>query len=139
MNLLMSQRLVPTLCPNCKTKAADNSVIKDAVLKSDHSEHLLKISTFNEKGCKSCNYTGNAGRKLVYEFIVIDEKARMFIEKQDLTGWAKYLRTMKWRSMQDRVWEMIKEGVVCPEQADERIGDVIYDTNLNYDYEKGFV
>jgi type II secretory ATPase GspE/PulE/Tfp pilus assembly ATPase PilB-like protein len=139
MNLLMSQRLVPTLCPNCKRRASDDKLIKEAVLKSDHAEQLLNIYIFNEQGCKSCNYTGNVGRRLVYEYIVVDSNGRAFIEKEDFVGWTKGLKSMNWKSMQDRVWKMVVDGYVCPLQADERIGDVIYDTNLNYDYEKGFV
>lgn len=139
INLLMSQRLVPTLCPNCKRRASDDPLIKEAILKSNYAEQLLNISIFNEKGCKSCNYTGNIGRRLVYEYIIVDANGRKFIEQQDLVGWASNLKSMHWKSMQDRVWKMIKAGDVCPLQADERIGDVIYNTNLNYDYEKGFV
>lgn len=139
INLLMSQRLVPTLCPNCKRRASDDQLIKEAILKSDYAEQLLNISIFNDKGCKSCNYTGNVGRRLVYEYIIVDANGRKFIEEQDFIGWASYLKSMHWKSMQNRVWEMIKAGDVCPLQADERIGDVIYNTNLNYHYEKGFV
>lgn len=139
VNVLISQRLVPTLCPHCKLNASDNKVIKDEILKTKYADQLFKISIHNKKGCKSCGYTGNAGRRLVYEFIIVDANARDFIEKQDLVGWAESLKKRNWRSMQDRVWTMISGGYICPLQADERIGDVIYDTNLNYDYEKGFV
>jgi type IV pilus assembly protein PilB len=138
INLLMSQRLVPLLCPNCKIKMSENDDVKKMVLKGPHKEHALKIYLFNHRGCKNCNYTGTVGRKLVYEHIIVDAKSRQFILKQDLVKWGEHLKDMGWRSMQDRAWDIIKDGDLCPIQADEIIGDVIYDTNLNYHYENGF-
>lgn len=69
---IVSQRLVRTLCENCKT--IDN-------LNTSNKEYLAidNNKIFKGKGCSKCRGTGYKGRKLVYEFMDIDNKAKELI------------------------------------------------------------
>ncbi len=67
---ILSQRLVRILCPHCKEedKIAENFV----------DEYKLPKDRiyYKSKGCRECNYTGYIGRKVIGEFLQIDNKLK---------------------------------------------------------------
>jgi general secretion pathway protein E len=74
---VLSQRLVRTLCPDCKTphipseKECDVLGIKIPNI-SEHAVH-------SPKGCAACNQTGYRGRTGIHELLVVDEGIRELI------------------------------------------------------------
>ena len=75
---LVSQRLVRTLCPECKV----------AHQPDDSERELLKFAPdedptiFQAGGCSNCKNTGFKGRVGVYELLRVDEGMRQLIHKQ---------------------------------------------------------
>lgn len=72
---VLSQRLVRTLCDECK-----------APHQADESEcQLLGVSTatpptiYRAVGCESCNYNGYKGRTGIHELLVVDDQIRELI------------------------------------------------------------
>jgi type II secretory ATPase GspE/PulE/Tfp pilus assembly ATPase PilB-like protein len=65
--LIASQRLVRTLCPDCKTKAE----IPPAVLKRFGVEGS---TVYRGAGCNLCRNTGFRGRIGIFEFLPITEE-----------------------------------------------------------------
>ena len=74
---VLSQRLVRTLCSDCKTPHSPSAQECEILgLKSaDASSH----SVHSPKGCAACNQTGYRGRTGIHELLVVDEGIRELI------------------------------------------------------------
>jgi len=65
LNLVVAQRLMRKLCPNCKVETSPTDLQLRAI-----ASHRLDISghqLFKGEGCEQCNDTGYKGRVAVYE------------------------------------------------------------------------
>lgn len=79
LNLIIAQRLVRRLCPNCKVAREINDDLKDKIRKILNNlpkrvniENFKEIKLFNPVGCEKCNGTGYKGRVGIYEFFLND-------------------------------------------------------------------
>lgn len=74
INLVVAQRLVRRICPNCKTSYdADSELI--AQLGID-PKRLENAALSHGAGCKACNNTGYLGRLPIFEFLMMDADIR---------------------------------------------------------------
>lgn len=87
---VLSQRLVRTLCPDCK----------ETYTPTEQECQLLGISPeakqviYHPKGCAACNYTGYRGRTGIHELLIVDEMTRELIHNgQGEQAIEKYIRT----------------------------------------------
>lgn len=82
---LISQRLVKTICPNCRKEV-------------DIEINGISTSVYEENGCKECNYTGIKGRSLVSAVHFVKEgiKFEEFSNGQ----------------MKERVNDLLRNGVI---------------------------
>ena len=67
---VMSQRLVRTLCNDCK-RLEDTDAPAWQALVGD-SEMAMPVQLYRPVGCKSCRDTGYRGREGIYEVLVVD-------------------------------------------------------------------
>lgn len=66
LNLSVAQRLLRTLCPECKNKTSlDLMLLPGKYRTIDIKEHYVAA------GCNSCHFTGYKGRRAIYEVINI--------------------------------------------------------------------
>jgi general secretion pathway protein E len=72
---VMAQRLVRTLCPNCKEAASPTQSERQLLLLRDDEDPVI----YHAKGCEQCSNTGYRGRTGIYELILVDEKIRGYI------------------------------------------------------------
>lgn len=70
VEVLISQRLVRLLCPDCKVKTS----VPEAYRKYNLGEFI-----YESKGCESCNSTGFKGRTVIYEMLMVNEEIRQLI------------------------------------------------------------
>ncbi|HHW19909.1 MAG TPA: type IV-A pilus assembly ATPase PilB [Thermodesulfovibrio thiophilus] len=78
--LIMAQRLVRKLCPNCKK---EEKYSKETLLKVGFSaDKIDQLKTYRANGCSECNNTGYSGRVALYEVMPIKDEMRELI----LTG-----------------------------------------------------
>ncbi len=84
---VLAQRLVRTLCPNCKEKYAASPSEKELVGLEPEDELFL----YRPVGCEECNNSGYKGRMGIHELVVINnevresinaEKGELFIENE---------------------------------------------------------
>ena len=74
---VISQRLVRRLCNKCKCKTKIKAdIAKMLNLDSD-------IFVYESVGCDACNNIGYKGRLAVYEYFLIDEKVKHFIDQDE--------------------------------------------------------
>lgn len=83
---VLAQRLVRTLCPDCRTERAATAA-ELQFLKEDQA------TVYDATGCDACGHTGFRGRTGIYELIVVDDTIRQLIHdkvsEQELTAYAR--------------------------------------------------
>jgi type II secretory ATPase GspE/PulE/Tfp pilus assembly ATPase PilB-like protein len=74
---VVAQRLVRTICPNCKTTYYASSEYLDAL----HYKGDKRRSWAKGEGCRDCFDTGFQGRKGIYEVLPSDTDLRRLIAR----------------------------------------------------------
>lgn len=79
INIILGQRLVRALCPNCKearpATPAEQKTIMDVLAGHPKPPALPNPLTLHEPvGCEECSHTGFKGRAAIYEAIRVDKK-----------------------------------------------------------------
>ena len=72
---VLAQRLVRTICPNCKTAHAPSQ----EEMKSFRLEQREGCEFYRGKGCKACRNTGYKGRIGIYELLTVNEPIRKLL------------------------------------------------------------
>jgi general secretion pathway protein E len=89
---VLAQRLVRTLCDDCKSPyTADPATMELLGLSKDHEPPVL----YHPEGCEACNNSGYKGRQGIYELISVDEQMRNHIHscvgEQEMNNHARKL------------------------------------------------
>jgi len=74
---VLSQRLVRTLCPNCKSEHQPSE--QECEILGVQSSQAEQQRIFAPKGCAACNQTGYRGRTGIHELLIVDEGIRELI------------------------------------------------------------
>jgi len=73
---VLAQRLVRTICPNCKEPyTPTREELKDIGLSGESG----KLKFYRGKGCDKCMKTGYKGRLGIYEFMLVDDEVRNLV------------------------------------------------------------
>ncbi|HBE9078901.1 type II secretion system ATPase GspE [Serratia fonticola] len=72
---VLAQRLVRTLCPDCRQTYAADPVL------ADQMGILPGTPLWQPKGCSQCNFTGYRGRTGIHELLLIDDRVRTAIHQ----------------------------------------------------------
>jgi type II secretory ATPase GspE/PulE/Tfp pilus assembly ATPase PilB-like protein len=122
---LICQRLVKVLCPHCKRSLSDH-------LNDYDSKDLNRIMSaikldaayvHNPEGCPSCRHTGIAGRTVVAETVLTNEKLMYLIRSGDRAGAIKYWEEgLRGLSMLKHAIVKIDQGLIDPFQAEDVVG-----------------
>lgn len=131
LSLLVACRLVPKLCPHCKQQMQTNHRFAPQVIARLGS--VRGVFTANPQGCSSCN-GGTKGRSSVIEFIIMTKGVRDCVERGDLNAIEPLLRRQGWQSLQDKGWDLIQQGIVDPEDAEQAISDILINTSEEFIY-----
>ncbi|MEG2909803.1 MAG: GspE/PulE family protein [Erysipelotrichaceae bacterium] len=108
---VVAQRLLRTICPNCKEEIKINAIDQSVLGKDvDHMYH--------GKGCHICNGTGYKGRIAIHEVIRIDKKMREMITNQVSTDiMLDYIKSKDYFiSLRDEAIDLVKQGVTTMEE-----------------------
>ncbi len=117
--LIMAQRLIRTLCDNCKeqyepTDAELKTIGIDPAEKSDHT-------FYRPKGCDRCNNTGYKGRAGVFEVLYITDKIRKIILNRGSSLDIKEVaREEGMRTLRESAVEKFKNGSTSYEEVVEK-------------------
>lgn len=71
---VLSQRLVRTLCPSCKTPHVPNE--RECEILGIEPQQADAKAVFSPRGCAECNQTGYRGRTGIHELLIVDEQIR---------------------------------------------------------------
>lgn len=104
LNLSVAQRLVRTLCPQCKTTRALN--------KEELPKNYQGLSLSHQHapvGCSHCHYTGYKGRKAIYEVINITKELAENI-KHNATNIDDYCKQNKISKLAENALGLFVQG-----------------------------
>jgi general secretion pathway protein E len=74
VSAVMAQRLVRSLCPDCRKPAPVPEALQQTV--EARAARNLASNLFEAAGCPSCRGTGYRGRTVIAELMIVDEKVR---------------------------------------------------------------
>ena len=99
---ILAQRLIQTLCPNCKvpyTPTVEELKLMDI-------SHIPPSSTiYRAEGCPNCNYRGYNGRTTVSELLMISDEIRaLILAKTDAN-------TVKKKAIQEGMTTLRQDGI----------------------------
>lgn len=77
LECLVAQRLVRTICPQCKAPVKSKAEIMSKM--SDIKFDADKTDLYEGKGCEFCRFTGYRGRTAIYEILAVTEPIRELI------------------------------------------------------------
>ena len=119
LNLLIAQRLIRTLCPFCKQPSATTD---DQIREMGQGfENVTKI--FRATGCQKCLGTGYAGRRAVFELLVVDEAVRAAIGRNNQADIIAALAGGKFVSLRQHGFSLVAEGTTTFDEVDRVVGD----------------
>jgi type II secretory ATPase GspE/PulE/Tfp pilus assembly ATPase PilB-like protein len=117
LNVLISQRLVRKVCPQCRKLVS----IPEQIQKK-----LGLDSQWKGDGCSACSYSGYSGRIGLFEVVVLSLATKMMIVNYSISdstsSFMSSLRANSTGSMQKRGIEMIQKGITTWEEIHRCIG-----------------
>lgn len=107
---ILAQRLIRTLCPNCKKPYKPD---KDELKAFDKSMAQSKGITFYQaQACEECHFTGYKGRIAIFELLILDDEIRNLISERPVTheiGQAAKRKGM--RGLREDGWIKAAQGI----------------------------
>ena len=118
LHLILSQRLVRQLCPFCKVAMKPTP---------DHVEKMGATlegvdQIFRGNGCPRCLQTGFAGRRGVFELLVINDDIREVIMKNPTPGEIMKHVHPKFTKLQQSGYQLVAEGVTTIDEIERVVG-----------------
>jgi len=83
INIIVAQRLVRSLCNNCKKRVVnfDETIMTAAGL---NIEEWKNYTIYEPKGCEKCNGTGYKGRLAIHESLYFSKEIRQIIVRSGI-------------------------------------------------------
>jgi general secretion pathway protein E len=119
LHVLIAQRLVRQLCPYCKVGVRPTP---------EQAELLLSVAgkvgrIFRSQGCARCMNTGFAGRRGVFEVLVVTEAVREAIAKTpNAADIASKLADTKFTKLLQSGYKLVAEGVTTLDEIERALG-----------------
>lgn len=119
---VVSQRLVRRICPHCK-RAYHPASDELALLGLDDAPDLV---FYKGEGCPDCHHTGYAGRRAVFEILMIDAPLRRLITAgASADALADEARRHGFTTMRERCRDLVLHGETTAEEAARTISSTI--------------
>ena len=119
---VVSQRLVRRICPHCK-RAYHPASDELALLGLDDAPDLV---FYKGEGCPDCHHTGYAGRRAVFEILMLDAPLRRLITAgASADELADEARRHGFTTMRERCRDLVLRGETTAEEAVRTISSTI--------------
>ncbi len=121
---ILAQRLIRTICPNCKEKypASESDI---AFIKRQYGQEYLEelnlpepLMLFKGKGCDECGDTGYRGRTGVHELLAMTGELRALVYKE------ASVHEMKAQAMNDGMRTLTQDGILKVLKGDTDIPQI---------------
>jgi type II secretion system protein E len=112
--LIIAQRLVREICPDCKEKFA----VSPELLRQFGEDKVGETRIFHGKGCETCRFTGYQGRTGIFEMLVINDDIRELILKKVPSHQIKQKAVSQgMKVLRDSGWDKIIQGITTIEEV----------------------
>lgn len=110
---VLAQRLVRTICKECKEEYAPG----DEVLKDAGKVSGSEVKFYRGKGCHKCLNSGYKGRVAIFELMLIDDKTRGLItSKAPREELKKQTQALGMLTLKDDGLEKVRQGITTVEE-----------------------
>ncbi len=121
LKLILSQRLVRKICPDCKTP---EKISGEMIRRGRLPRSLARETFYKGAGCENCNFSGYRGREAVVEALVIDETFSENILSGSSPGKLRAIAKEKGiRSLFDAALDKARQGITS-------ISEVLFETGF---------
>ena len=112
---ILAQRLVRTICKDCKEPYTPTpQITKDLGLSNEQE----KIIFYQGKGCSSCKQTGYRGRLGIFELLLIDDNIKpLIINRASATEIKRVAQQFGMRTLRADGLEKARQGLVTLEEV----------------------
>jgi type IV pilus assembly protein PilB len=120
INLIVAQRLIRTLCNNCKKQVVsyDEGLMSAAGLKI---EEYQQYTIYEAGGCEKCNNTGYKGRMAIHEALYFTKELRQIIVRSGIEVDEEAIRVQAKKdgslSLRDSGFEKAKLGLTSIQEV----------------------
>lgn len=133
--LLQAQRLIGTVCTNCRTPLEDNDLSLET-LKNEFKVHDIyfdqrKHTLYRRNACEFCQNTGFEGKQAIYELFPITDEIRQRIVERKSVQEIKALGTrVGYRTLYQEALQKVALGKSVYEEA------IRYRMEFSHDFER---
>jgi len=111
---VMAQRLVRTICPHCKEEYVPEH---PGQLPRDF-DYQPGEKLWRGRGCRECRQTGYAGRRAIFELLVMDDELReMVVQRKSAAQMLPVARRNGLRLLREDGWRLVRRGLTTPEEV----------------------
>ncbi|RMF75400.1 MAG: type II/IV secretion system protein [Planctomycetota bacterium] len=111
---VIAQRLIRTICKHCKEQYVPEH---PESLPPDFGYQKGEV-LYRGAGCRECLNTGYAGRKALYELLVMDDEIReMVLHRKSASQIMPVARKHGTRLLREEGWRLVREGMTTPEEV----------------------
>lgn len=119
LNLILAQRLIRLLCPNCK--GAKKPTPSETKLISRPGSEVPAVHF--AVGCPQCFNTGYAGRRALFELLTMNDALRDIVLKNPtMADIREVLRRSVFTSLQDAGYKLVADGVTSMDEVERVAG-----------------
>ncbi len=120
IHLVVAQRLIRQLCPDCKVARRPSPTEQMRLSRSLNTE-ITQI--YQAVGCRRCLETGFIGRRAIFEMLTATEELRdVILSTGSIQGIRKAMATTMFQSLLDSGYRMVAEGLTPIEEAERVCG-----------------
>ncbi len=105
MSVIISQRLIRTLCPQCAQTYTPSA---DELTAAGISGIEMRGTWHKANGCEACHQTGYSGRTGIFDITLIDDAIRSMIMMRDMNGLRASLQS---DGLRKAALSLVEEGV----------------------------
>ena len=116
LEALIAQRLVRTLCPECKKSSP---YTPEYLREVGFPTHKMEGGTlYRAQGCESCRQTGYKGRTGIYEILKVSEEIRQHVIARDPSGRIKQTSVKQGMTpLREDGWKKVLAGITTIEEV----------------------
>lgn len=118
LEAVMAQRLVRTICPQCKVPRTDTAILLEQFAGSPLAATLGSTPLYIGRGCEQCKHSGYRGRTGIYELLLMDNAIRpLVMEHAPATDIRAQASQKGMRSLREDGWEKVAQGITTVEEV----------------------
>jgi type II secretory ATPase GspE/PulE/Tfp pilus assembly ATPase PilB-like protein len=119
LNLVIAQRLIRMLCPHCKEPKKPTPTEQMKLGKTVEGVKQIYLPV----GCPHCLNTGYAGRRGIYEMLIITDDLRdALIKSPTMDHIRKSIKANNFISLRDAGYRMVLDGTTSMEEVERVVG-----------------